>query len=88
MRRAIFSLESRLGHDGVDVYPDKIIIRQRMKGDLFVPIAQLTEVRIAGQSFAWWHAHRVHLRVGSKKYVIRHLRREEAEDIVDAIEGA
>jgi hypothetical protein len=79
------------GSEGVAlmVYTDRVVIPQfRMMSGVSavtIPHAEITEVRIGedslklGPTGGYSHRWRLHLRVGGKKYVIRNLRREDAE---------
>jgi len=74
-------------HDGLEVYADRIILNQRTTGSggIVIPKAQITEVRTQGMWSLDGRGYRLHLRVGPKKYVLRRLKKEEAEGAAAAI---
>ena len=80
--------KSLLGsHDGLEIYATEVVIVQRTlgKGSITLPRDQITEVRTDGKwSFAG-RGYRLHLRLGSKKYVVRHLKKQEAEEAAAAL---
>ena len=76
-------------HDGLEVYPDRVIIVQRTigSGSISIPRSTITEIRTQGMWSIDGRGYRLHLRVGSKKYVIRRLKKVEAEAAAQAIKS-
>ena len=88
----IYKLEKKgilSSHDGLEVYPTEVIIVQRTlgKGNISLPREHITEVRMDGRWSLDGRGYRLHLRVGSKKYVVRHLKKEEAEQAAAALKS-
>ena len=91
MAQEVFSLEQRLGRDGLTVYPDRLEIHQRAgKGDIYIPVREVTAISLGGNPYSlpFLGLNRTRtlvLRVGSKKYVIRRLTSAEAKEAQEAI---
>ncbi len=68
--------------DEIDVFPSEVVVHQRTigGGQVHIPLEQLTEYRFQGN--------RLYLRAGAKKYVLRRIRRDEADAIIAAISAA
>jgi len=86
-----FHLKPSLFHDGLTIEDGQVIIHQRTlgQGDIIIPLRDVTEVRgtqgIGGPLVIQGS---LHLRVGSKKYALRHLPKKQRDAALRALQEA
>ena len=92
-----YELPKSLSRDGVTITDDTFVIHQRTmgKGDITIPIHAIssTEVKNYGQEFLFKppffrFTKMITIREGSKKHVVRRIRADDMEDLVDALNKA